>query len=347
MDFTDRPNGPHLDSAEVGEDLATLDRALESAWGGNACGFSEARKSIVHHRATPRATTRRKLCARIAAELDRLPDAHLEVMLDDDLCGRPLPEARVGANFGGDALWTAGKRGDAALLSITRFPPPGDPEWTGMLEAVERLKQARILVIDVRGNSGGDDRMAYRVAERLAGHAVVRDGATKIITRTPEALVARLNGVRARRQVDDSAALEQAEVELRRDLAEALAGRLPSPVELPVSQAGVTETKYAPYEGRTFVLVDRACGSSCENAVDLWRRIPRVTSVGEHTAGAIHFGNAGRVRLPHSRIVVQLGTQCTRFGNGQFFEKIGFPPDVAVRAGKDALDVALSETKAR
>ena len=90
------------------------------------------------------------------------------------------------------------------------------------------------------------------------------------------------------------------------------------------------------------ILVDRDCGSSCELTVEALQGRPGILVVGQATAGAVHFREVGRVLLPHSHIVVNLGTKFVKYDDGRFIEKMGYKPDIELQNGQDALFEGLN-----
>lgn len=97
------------------------------------------------------------------------------------------------------------------------------------------------------------------------------------------------------------------------------------------------------FKGPIRVLMDADCGSSCESTVEALELHPSVKTVGENTAGYVHFGNMGRLWLKHSNIFVAIPTQSFEFADGRFVEKVGYSPGIAVPSGMDALDVAIED----
>ena len=56
------------------------------------------------------------------------------------------------------------------VFAITSFPSHEDPAWNGFLDAVRRESaSAPALVLDLRGNGGGDDTTGRAVAKLLYG----------------------------------------------------------------------------------------------------------------------------------------------------------------------------------
>ena len=100
------------------------------------------------------------------------------------------------------------------------------------------------------------------------------------------------------------------------------------------------------FDGRLLVVTDRRCASACETAVLLARQVPGAVIVGENTGGVMKVGEMRRYRLPNSRVGVSLGHQSHEDPFGEFRESLGFVPDVwldgndpdqAIRAAAECL----------
>jgi carboxyl-terminal processing protease len=94
------------------------------------------------------------------------------------------------------------------------------------------------------------------------------------------------------------------------------------------------------YAGRVFVLVDRFCGSACEDFVMPFKTTGRGIVVGETTQGS--SGNPYRTDLG-AGMRVSIGAVRYRFPDGNAFEGVGITPDVQIDrriadivAGRDA-----------
>jgi C-terminal processing protease CtpA/Prc len=72
-------------------------------------------------------------------------------------------------------------------ISITRFPPHEDKIWEGLLNAVtSQLKLSDAVVIDMRGNGGGDDTIGMELAKIMFGHEFEYPVQRQYISQTPE-----------------------------------------------------------------------------------------------------------------------------------------------------------------
>lgn len=100
------------------------------------------------------------------------------------------------------------------------------------------------------------------------------------------------------------------------------------------------------YAGRLFVLVDRFCGSACEDFVMPFKDSGRALVIGETTQGS--SGNPYRADLGNG-ISVAIGAVRYRFPDGAEFEGAGIVPDVAIaRTRTDLLtnrDAALERAQ--
>jgi carboxyl-terminal processing protease len=81
------------------------------------------------------------------------------------------------------------------------------------------------------------------------------------------------------------------------------------------------------YTGRVFMLIDRFCGSACEDFVMPFKDNHRATLIGEVTQGS--SGNPYRTDLGLG-IRVAIGAVRYAFPDGQAFEGVGIAPDIVV-----------------
>jgi carboxyl-terminal processing protease len=81
------------------------------------------------------------------------------------------------------------------------------------------------------------------------------------------------------------------------------------------------------YAGRVFLLVDRFCGSACEDFVMPFKDTGRAVIIGETTQGS--SGNPYRADLGNG-MRIAIGAVRYRFPDGADFEGIGITPDLAV-----------------
>ena len=356
-----------LSPGETREDVALVSFAFEQGY----CGIGHLPDGIVKRvkeelslLSNPKTdVTPNELCAALATTFSFVPDAHLTADIVGQGECQPLGGEKlaathqVGANVapnGSDSkkpVWrmrTIRTHGhDVTVMAITRFPPPRDLAWVGFDKALMTLFNADGVVIDLRQNSGGDSRQGLALASAILGRPVDVPVQTLEQLQTPAALAllsnrSRLVEIRGRIAGKPR---DSGEEELRKKydllLERAKRGDLP---RYSVEQRGNIEggQKNVKTKKPVVILVDRDCGSSCELTVEALQGRPGILGVGQATAGAVHFREVGRVLLPHSHIVVNLGTKFVKYDDGRFIEKMGYKPDIELQNGQDALFEGLN-----
>jgi hypothetical protein len=174
----------------------------------------------------------------------------------------------------------------------------------GVTRTISALREARIIVFDVRGNHGGNSRYGSMVAEALWGESFidgVRPRAVAVdwrVSRGNHRFLRDFNLARTERRFGPDAQetlsyaefVDRFEDALERDevfLTEGQ-GRIASPGPAPAS----------PVSARIFLLTDDQCFSACLDFADILRAVDGVTHVGlETSADAIYIDNRG-VELP-------------------------------------------------
>lgn len=190
-------------------------------------------------------------------------------------------------------------------IAVETFSNAAAPVVEQVRAAQDVLRAAPMVVLDLRGNSGGNSQYAVEIARVLVGDARAaaadRPGGT-------------CNGTYWRVSPDNAAALRKFASELPADrapewLAQSRAldravadGRLFSP-DLPAcaraAPAPVAPARLPPsaMAGRLILVTDRACFSSCLIAADLFRRLGAL-HVGEATDMSTRFMEVREIVLP-------------------------------------------------
>jgi hypothetical protein len=173
--------------------------------------------------------------------------------------------------------------------------------------SAQELRREQVIVLDLRGNTGGDAGFVRRWFRDLTAGDL---GSLEVDSLQSEVtLQGAINSAECRLHAASSPTVIARE---RRELA-----RLHSELALAeapfrsVYESGATERGAAPkaFTGRLLVVTDSRCASSCETAVALARKLPGAMIVGETTAGAGEFGQAERYRLPNTGVWMQAPTK--------------------------------------
>ena len=285
---------------------------------------------------------------RVDETLLDIPDNHLKASLDRKTSAKRaavIKKGEIGKNFISDPekVWEVRieKKGQSQILliAIKRFPSHKDPVWFGFIEAVQsELKGSDIIVLDMRGNGGGDDTKGYDLATLLLGHQTVSPVQTEYYNQAPEAFVLAANGYRltklrlaadnepAPNYLDDLIREQDQKFNLARD------GKLPiERIETNIGNHSLA--KDPAYKKPIYILMDGACASSCESSIYALETHPAVKKVGQSTGGYLHFGNIGQLVLPNSHVIVQIPTKADEYFDHRFVERVGIQPDIAVPVG--------------
>lgn len=198
------------------------------------------------------------------------------------------------------------------------------------VESAVEVRDAPVVVLDLRRTGGGSDRYLIR----WFGQLLQRDLRywTRGRLESEVVLQGGLNFwecVRASNSTDSGgAAWIDARIErAHRELDEAMNERGLF-YDLDRRSPMVFGEASTPFDGRLLVVTDRGCASACETAALLARQVPGAVIVGENTGGVMKVGEMRRYRLPNSRVSISLGHQSHEDPSGEFREAYGFLPDV-------------------
>lgn len=174
-------------------------------------------------------------------------------------------------------------------IRLSGLDDDAEPVVEAVRQAETQLRGAKNVVLDMRGNGGGDSRYGDSIANTLFGADRIRDVATQgsdcagAFWRASAENIAALKSVRdarARSDAETSAALGEVIEGMEQSLA---VGKAFWP-DLPVCAADhplSTIAAHTPSNFQVVVITDRHCFSSCLVTVDLFRKL-----------GALHVGEA-------------------------------------------------------
>lgn len=185
------------------------------------------------------------------------------------------------------------------------------------IDAVKRFRNARAIIVDVRGNGGG----------------VTPTDLVMSLMNRPVQYLAESSPITVAYYKADASFISPKEYDSSLDLAPPLAGGTLSwqlPVYAPRSDA---------YEGKVIILVDGGCASACDDFVVPFKLAHRATLIGETT-----YGSAGQPYFWRSEdgFAFHVSAKRLQFPDGSPFEGVGVAPDIEVvptasdlRSGKD------------
>ena len=172
----------------------------------------------------------------------------------------------------------------------------------------DQLRNALYVVVDVRGNGGGDDDYARKLADVLYGrdYAVSRIGqggdeeaCQPVFRASPENIKAVDAMAHVFADTGETAGAKEyskAVIAMRQALAQhhALTG---APVCSAPENAAIASPAPSLMHGRVFLLTDSVCFSSCINLAEFFRKLG-ATLVGQTTGADTHFAEVREVILP-------------------------------------------------
>ena len=231
------------------------------------------------------------------------------------------PYKNVGKNIAGDKTVRGEMRNDGVAVIGFSAMIKSDEFKNAIVDFGKNiLPKSNALIIDLRGNTGGNSLYSDLFAEYLCGAWI--DSSKTVYVRT---------------NCDAQKFLSVA-------YPTAPWTNLPESEELVVWKTG---ENYTPdinkaYMKPIYVLTDRKTASSAEMFLLRMIHHPRVTVVGDNSSGTEVFGNVGRSMLPNSQITVSIGMNY-RVLSQENFELNGITPNIKCPENTDALDVALRE----
>jgi hypothetical protein len=349
-----------LSPYEVQYDLSQTIYSLDTAYSGRhflpADEFDRLKKNLKSIRGTYSAI---ELCKQIDEVMDSVSDNHLNAKFNGTPCFES-PNNRdgsVGKNFyskTNDIPWKVQLKQrnnkTALMISITGFPKAKNPVWNHFIESVElNLPKSDLVILDMRGNGGGDDTKGYALATLLAGAELKEPYDKQWSNPSPEAQQIFLNSIEnwARDYKKNNKEVPAYLLELQRDFIakreQAINGELSLKEQTDNDSTKSDFVFEKSIQKPIYILIDADCASSCESTTDFFEFNPLVKTVGENSAGFVHFGNNGSVFLKNSGIQLQMATSYTSYLDGRFIEKTGIKPMIEVPKGENALDYAWQD----
>lgn len=339
-----------LSASQVQEDLEVLSLAVRDGYEGP--DFLSRLSKITAHKTTPE-----NLCNEIAAILAKVTNAHLRAYLEFKSCGRGFPTGRAGGNLAqGLDRWLVKDVDGVKVVAIPNFWPMFDHRWSGLLDKVREIRQANEpFIIDLRGNPGGDDSMGFELARILLGADLNATLPTPVESRefrqTPAAFALQANAwmwneLKLRRDnLAVPAGIAQRRSEILDWMERAKKQEFPELYKEQLTPAPLDKSKI--FAQAIYVLIDAGCASACETTIQVLESLPQRILVGQNTLGAVEYGEMGRVLMPNSKVSVTLTTMSVEFKDKRHPEKIGYAPDILVKAGGDALAEAIESIQSQ
>jgi len=256
---------------------------------------------------------------------DDLRTFTVELRRSDSYSGDRFASRRMG----GVPVIRAGSFGDYYRRELTEFE-----------QTANTYRGEPYVVVDLRGNGGGNTNWPYGWIRRFTGQApAFRHVLTELISRTTR--VGRANLFRQAVETVREEDMPRAEADLRRYQAEAERFEDPAQESYWTGLQIPSESMIA-NDSTLAVIFDRDVASAGEGMLlYLHQQVENVLFVGETSRGALNFGQVTAHQLPHSKLPVILSVKLNLPMDLEFREAIGYVPDLWVPAA-DALDATVA-----
>lgn len=322
------------------DDLELLIWALDRGYAGkvaNPAAYASLRQKLDDLKRSENLTfTQTEFRDALNGLLKSFPDGHLYAAIDlfkeselyeatDGSCAYGVPRKKTrnkrpwGFDF--DPLNTR-----TLILQIESFEMIPE-EFEALTEQYSLLARSDKLIIDMRGNRGGNLNYVSRLAAFLWGQPL-RGYSPIQYYPTPYKRSHQLTG-----SVQDVLRNNYWLLSTRQDR-RVIHEFSHSPVE---TMTGI-DTENEPhdiiidrdasrgYQGEIALLVDENCASACERFLEALEAHPRVKTFGSKTTGAVKYGNIGILELPKSKLQISIATEFVDYKDARETEHLGYSP---------------------
>ncbi len=358
-DFYRKPKS-QLESDDIKKDIDLLIYALDNGYGARNYISNNLIQTMFKRLEDIKKNiklTENEFCKIVGDALWEIPDGHLTVRARGKLCGKQSEWlkriGRVGKNYKANyyksntKTWFVGPQKingrTVGFISIISFPNSKDPVWNGFIEKVKTILKFDEVIIDLRGNRGGDDTFGFKLAELLQDREVTPGWDKTIENLSPETIalsknnfnIAKLN-YELRKETVPSYVVDYL-AERDKLFESSISGKLPKERVYTWDQESIPFGDNM-YKGKIIILADRECGSSGESSLEALAKHPNAKFYGENTAGKYHFGNVSTLILPQSKINIGIASKYNAYNDNRNIDKIGLQPDVITKPGMDAIN---------
>jgi hypothetical protein len=241
-------------------------------------------------------------------------------------------------------LFRSFRLGGIPVVRISTFSDHHVKYLDGFLRTADELRGEPCVIVDLRGNGGGNTRWPKEWIGRFTGHTPeLHQVLSELVSRT--ALVGQSNymawlAAGPGRGIEDYMAGERDRLAARLKNFEKGGAR-------PYWRAPVVPPRpRIPNETTLIVIIDAEVASAGEGFVSyLYGQVDNVVLVGENTRGAVTFGHLTAHRLPNSGLIARLPVKLNVQLDKKMREERGFEPDHWVPA-RDALNRAVAAVRA-
>ena len=208
------------------------------------------------------------------------------------------------------------------VVSLSKCPQPSDTaynieEFRDVFE--KNYQNWDAVVLDVRGNEGGNSHLLNSILEKLYGNKIGYYR-TQEMRMTPEAKILQAQKIKSCEFLD----------QLHKNNPNGYKSKEKKEPEFNTEKG---------FNNNIYVLLDRQTSSSAEFVCGLYNH-PKIKYLGENSCGCGEYGDTGQLQLPNGGYL-NMGVYKNELHSG-IKEGIGFSPTHATEVGRDAFEHCLS-----
>ena len=290
-------------------------------------------KTLVNIHKNAHDMTSAELLEQLRTAIEIIPDNHINLRMTGYGLGVRTalrkPRPNVGKNIASGKKFHTEQRGDVGIIAV-----PTLHEWTDTeRKTFEKqwhtiLPQSKTLIIDLRGNGGGNSKPLSDMAVYILGDENFPFARRQYIRNNPDA-----NAVK---KIYEHVNGTKFNIKSTTD-----------PIIYEDNSNGDTLPKFdttrAGFNGPIYILIDGGVMSSGELICTLLRNHPKAKFVGTNTRGGEVYGyNYAYILLPHSHMRFNVGCVYRELFQ-ENFELNGYTPDIKCTDGMDVFTVAMTE----
>jgi len=248
------------------------------------------------------------------------------------------------STYKGHELFRRFDLGGIPVVRIRTFSDHHTEEIDAFLACADELRGEPCVIIDLRGNGGGNTRWPREWIRRFTGvRPQLSQALCEYVSRTT--LIGLANYF-AWLEAGPGKSIALRLQQEQKHLADELAMYEDSGSGPHWRQPYVPRLESIPNETTLIVITDRQVASAGEGLISfLHDQVEQVVLVGENTRGALTFGHLSAHRLPHSKLLAKLPVKLNVPLDLDVREARGYEPDIWAPAA-DALNRAVAAVRA-
>ncbi len=239
-----------------------------------------------------------------------------------------------------DDLFQEDEVGGIPVIRIRSFSDVPAGPVNGFVETGSAHRGEPVIIVDIRGNGGGNEAWPIAWIQRLTGRRAESVFiSSELHSKTTLAGRANLFAYWYDQNPDTPSFQEEAE----------RLTRVAEGFEDGTRQPGWTGPRYPqmpliPNDTTIIIVMNGLVASSGEGLIMRASQVENVVLVGENSRGALTFGNISVHQLPRSRLPVYLPINFGLYLDQEFREEVGITPDLWVPAA-DAVNYAVAAVR--